>query len=124
MSNRATFLRLLDAVNTGDPEITSKVIDEIVEPDVLFRASVPTGATGAEALKQVWGTLIRVFSDLEVTVCDLIDEGDKIVARHTVRGTRRSTGQRVTRTEIFAARFADGRIAEIWGLGAENEGHR
>lgn len=116
MSNRSTFLRFLDAVNTGDPEVTSKVIDEIVEPDVLFRASVPTGATGAEALKQVWGTLLRAFPDLHVTVSDLIDAGDKVVARHTVRGTHPSTGQRVTSTEILAARFADGRIAEVWGL--------
>jgi hypothetical protein len=72
MSNRATFLRFLDAVNTGDPEVTLKVIDEIIEPDVLFRAAVRTGATGAEALKQVWETLPRAFPDLHVTVSDLM----------------------------------------------------
>jgi ketosteroid isomerase-like protein len=112
------FLRPLDAVNTGDVTVIAKVIDEVVEPDVLFRASVPTGATGAEAFKQVWATLLRAFPDLKVTLSDLIAEGDKVVARYTVAGTHRRTGQPVTRTEILAVRFADGRIAEIWGEGS------
>lgn len=43
-SNKATFIRFNDAVNTG--EVISKMIDEVVEPDVLFHAPVPTGATG------------------------------------------------------------------------------
>lgn len=122
MSNGATLLRLVDAVNTGDALVIAKVIDEIVEPDVLFRASVPTGATGAEAVRQAWEALMRALPDLHVTVCDLIEEGDKVVARHTITGTHLReyrglppTGQLVARTEILAVRFAGGRIAEIWG---------
>ena len=45
-ANKATFSRFHDAVNTGDAEVISKTIDEVVEPDVLFHAPVPTGATG------------------------------------------------------------------------------
>jgi hypothetical protein len=33
-SNKATFRRLHDVVNTGDAELISKAIDEVVEPDV------------------------------------------------------------------------------------------
>ena len=49
VSNKATFSRFHDAMNTGDAEVISKTIDEVVEPDVLFHAPVPTGATGAQA---------------------------------------------------------------------------
>lgn len=122
-ANKSTFIRFQDAVNTGDAEVISKTIDEVVEPDVLFHAPVPTGATGAQALKQVWAVLLRAFPDLHVAVEDVIAEGDKVVARNTVTGTHRGeyrglppTGKTVTYNEIFIVRFAGNRIAEIWGV--------
>jgi hypothetical protein len=36
-SNKATFRGIQDAVNTGDVEVISKTIDEVVAPDVLIR---------------------------------------------------------------------------------------
>ncbi|MDR3081018.1 MAG: ester cyclase [Streptomyces sp.] len=123
--NKATLHRLHDAVNTGDVEVISKTIDEIVAPDVLFHAPVPMGMTGAQALKQVWEVLLRAFPDLHVAVEDVIVEGDKVVSRNTVTGTHQgehrglglpATGRSVTYNEIFILRFADGRIAEIWGV--------
>ena len=76
-SNKATFNRFHDAMNAGDAEVTSKAIDEIVEPDVVFHAPVPMDATGVQALKQVWTVLLRAFPDLHVAVEDVIAEGDK-----------------------------------------------
>jgi predicted ester cyclase len=122
-ANKTTFIRFQDAVNTGDAEVISRTIDEVVEPGVLFHAPVPTGATGAQALKQVWAVLLRAFPDLHVAVEDVIAEGDKVVARNTVTGTHRGeyrglppTGRSVTYNEIFIVRFAGRRIAEIWGV--------
>jgi len=121
-SNKATIRRFVDAIK-GGPELISQTIDEIVEPDVVFHAPVPTGATGAQALKQVWPVLLRAFPDLHVTVEDLIEAGDKVVCRNTVTGTHQGeyrglppTGRSVTYKEIFIFRFAGGRIAEIWGV--------
>jgi steroid delta-isomerase-like uncharacterized protein len=122
-SNKATFSRFHDAVNTGDAEVISKTIDEVVDPKVLFHAPVPTAATGAQALKHVWAVLLRAFPDLHVAVEDVITEGDKGVYRNTVTGTHQGeyrglppTGKSVTYNEIFIVRFAGGRIAEIWGV--------
>jgi steroid delta-isomerase-like uncharacterized protein len=122
-SNKATFHRFYDAMNTGDAEVISKTIDEVVEPNVLFHAPVPTGATGAQALKQVWAVLLRAFPDIHVAVEDVITEGDKVVCRDTVTGTHQGeyrglppTGKSVRYNEIFIVRFAGGRIAEIWGV--------
>ena len=39
--------RFQDAVSTGDAEVISKTIDELVEPDVLFHMPLPIEATGA-----------------------------------------------------------------------------
>ncbi|WP_217144929.1 ester cyclase [Streptomyces sp. AC627_RSS907] len=121
--NATTLRRLHDAVNTGDTEVISKAIDEVVAPDVLFHAPVPTGATGVQALKQVWTVLLRAFPDLHVAAEDVIPAGDKVVSRNTVTGTHLGeyrglppTGTSVRYNEIFVFRFADGRIAEIWGV--------
>jgi hypothetical protein len=120
---RAVCNRFHDAVNSGDMDVITRTIDELVEPDVLFHAPVPAGATGAQALKQVWAMLLRAFPDIHVAVEDVIAEGDKVVARNIVTGTHRGdfrgvapTGRPVTYQEIFIFRCANGRIAEIWGV--------
>jgi len=123
ISNRATFSRFHDATNSGDVELIWKTIDEVVDPNVLFHAPVPTHATGAQALKQVWAVLLRAFPDIHVAVEDVIAEGDKVVYRNTVTGTHQGeyralapTGKFITYNEIFIVRFTAGRIAEIWGV--------
>jgi steroid delta-isomerase-like uncharacterized protein len=122
-SNRATFTRFSDAVNTGDPEVISKTIDELVEPDAQIRTPLQIEATGAQLLKEVFGRLIKAFPDLHITVEDLIAEGDKVVARDSVTGTHQGeymgippTGKSITYNEIFIVRFVNGRIAETWGV--------
>jgi steroid delta-isomerase-like uncharacterized protein len=122
-ANRAVFTRFLDAVNTGDPEVISKTIDEFVAPDAQIRTPLPIEATGAQLVKEVFGRLHRAFPDLHITVEDVIAEGDKVVSRNSVTGTHEGeymgippTGKSVTYNEIFIGRFVNGRIAETWGV--------
>jgi steroid delta-isomerase-like uncharacterized protein len=122
-SNKATIRRFQDATNTHDAKLISRTIDEFVEPDALIRTPLSIKATGAQRLKEVLARLHRVCPDLHVTIEDLIEEGDKVVSRNTVTGThhgeymgRPPTGKSVTYDEIFIFRFADGRIAETWGV--------
>lgn len=121
--NKATFRRFHDAVNSGDAQLIAQTIDEVVEPDVRIGTPLPIDATGAQALKQVWTTLLRAYPDLHVAVEDLIAEADKLVSRNVVTGTHQGeylglppTGRPVTYNEIFIFRFEDGRIAETWGV--------
>jgi steroid delta-isomerase-like uncharacterized protein len=121
--NKATLRRFHDVVNSGNAEIISKMIDELVEPDAMIRTPVPLDVTGAEALKHVWAVLLAAFPDLHLTVEDMIAEGDKVVVRNTVTGTHRGeymglppTGKSVTYNEIFIFRFVKGRVAETWGV--------
>jgi steroid delta-isomerase-like uncharacterized protein len=122
-TNKALFQRFHDAANTGDIALISKTIDELVAPDAVIRTPLPIDTKGAEALKQIWAMLLRIYPDIHLTVEDLIAEGDKVVGRTTVTGTHRGefmgvapTGNSVTYNEMFIFRFADGRVVETWGV--------
>ena len=122
-TNKATFRRFCDAMNTGDADVISKTIDEIVEPDALIRTPLPLETTGAQKLKDVFARLHQVYTDLQVTIEEMIAEGDKVVSRNSVTGTHQGaymgvppTGKSVTYNEVFIVRFAGGRIAETWGI--------
>ena len=122
-SSKATLRRFCDAASSGDAELISKTIDELVEPDALIRTPLPSESTGAQLLKEVFARLLRAYPDLHITIEDLIEEGDKVVCRDTVTGTHQGdymgippTGKSVTYNEIFIARFAGGRITETWGV--------
>jgi steroid delta-isomerase-like uncharacterized protein len=122
-SNKATVRRFCDAANTGDAELISKTIDELVAPDALIRTPLPLETTGAQLAKELFAKLHRAYPDLHITIEDLIEEDDKVVFRNTVTGTHQGeymgippTGKSVTYNEIIIARFAGGRIAETWGV--------
>jgi len=123
VSNKATLERLHHALNSGDEALIGTTVDEIFDPDVRIGTPLPTGATGAQALKQVWTTLLRAYPDLHVTVEDLFGEDDRVVVRKTVTGTHQGdylglapTGRPVAYAEMFIVRFAGGRIVETWGV--------
>ena len=121
-SNKATVIRLLDAMNSGEAALISQTIDEVFDPGV--KQHTPFEATGVQTLKEmVFGRLYRAFPDIHITIEDLIEEDDKVVEKDTVTGTHLGefnglppTGKSVAYTEIFIMRFVNGRIAEIWGV--------
>jgi predicted ester cyclase len=121
-SNKATVVRLLDAMNSGEAALISQTIDEVFDPNV--KQHTPIEATGVQTLKEmVFGRLYQAFPDIHITIEDLIEEGDKVVEKDTVTGTHLGefnglppTGKSVAYTEIFIMRFVNGRIAEIWGV--------
>lgn len=122
-SNKPTFERLMEAVNAHDPELISRTFDQFVAQDAVIRTPLPIQATGAQLLKEVFARLHRAFPDLHVTIEDQIEEGEKVVSRNRVSGTQQGeylgiapTGKYITYEEIFIMRFADGRIAETWGV--------
>jgi SnoaL-like polyketide cyclase len=100
---------------TGGQMIHAMSDDELVDPDAVIRTPLPIGATGADALKQVWAMLREVYPDLHLRVEDLIAEDDKVVGRTTVTATHQgefmgvaATGKPVTYNEIFIFRCAAG----------------
>ena len=85
-SNKATVIRLLDAMNSGDAGLVSQTVDEVFDPGV--KQHTPFEATGVQTLKEmVVDRLYRAFPDIHITIEDLIEEGDKVVEKDTVTGT-------------------------------------
>jgi predicted ester cyclase len=121
--NKSVFARFQDTVNSGDVEAVLQAIDEVAAPDLIFHAPVPMGGSGAQALKLVWAGLFAAYPDIHISMEDLFEAGDKVVARNVVTGTNTGsfhgeppTGKHVTYNEIFIIRFEAGRMAEIWGV--------
>jgi steroid delta-isomerase-like uncharacterized protein len=119
----AAFRRVHEVTNTHDAALISATFDRAFAPDVLIHVPLPVPSTGVRALKDLFAMLHDAFPDLHITVEDTIAEGDRVVGRNLLTGTHRGdymglspTGNPVVYSEIFIFRFADGRIAEIWGV--------
>ncbi len=75
-----------------------------------------------EGLKRSIRELRAAFPDLNLTIEDVVMDGDKLWARMTARGThqgplmgRPPTGKSFTITVIDVCRFEEGKIVEHWG---------
>ena len=96
-------------------------IDEFIDPNHIDHAAPPGTPGGLAGAKQTIGMYLTAFPDLHFTVEDMIAEGDKLVARLTVRGTQQGafmgippTGKHVTVTAIDISRMAGGKSVEHW----------
>jgi steroid delta-isomerase-like uncharacterized protein len=98
-------------------------IDEFITPNHIDHTLPPFLPTTPEGTKRAIGMYLKAFPDLQLTVEDMIAEGDKVVTRFTSNGTQQKafmgippTGRQVTVSSIVVARIADGKIVEQWGL--------
>jgi steroid delta-isomerase-like uncharacterized protein len=78
-------------------------------------------ATGPEGLKQIVGGFVAGFPDMQITVEDLIAEGDRVATRGFWRGTHTgdfmgipATGREVTLPYIDVWRLENGKAVENW----------
>lgn len=96
-------------------------LDDLVAPDVIDHSAYdgqPEGIAGYREFSQLWKT---AFPDLEITLHDTIEEGDRVAYRFTLSGTHRGTfhgieptGRRITLDAMSIARIVGGRIVEEW----------
>ena len=116
--NKAKFLIFYEEIlNKGKVEL----LDEICAPNFVKHAIPPSPDYGIEGSKQSVIMLREAFPDIKYTVEDMIEEGDKIVARWTAQGTHKgsfmgipSTGKQVAFSGIEIIRIKDGKAVEEW----------
>jgi steroid delta-isomerase-like uncharacterized protein len=97
-----------------------EAIDEIYPTDLVWH--VPEGdIQGSEQVKQFVGMYLSAFPDINVTVEDVIVEGEKAVTRWTMRGTHQGelmgiapTGRHIEVEGITIHRIEGGKIVEEW----------
>lgn len=115
-SHERTVRKYPNAVAAGDFE----VIEEICTPDVVSHA--PLGEPrGYEEHEEYEAPIHDAFPHFEVTVEDVVVEGDRVAMRLTIRGTHEGemmgiapTGNRVEFQNVIFHRMEGGKIAERW----------
>ncbi|MFY9819828.1 MAG: ester cyclase [Thermoanaerobaculia bacterium] len=109
-----------DLWNTGDFALA----DELFARDCLIHARVPFPidfARGPDALRHLIFFYHLAFSDIRVTVEQIVAEDDLVVCRWTARGRHTGhllglppTGRETVTTGIDMLRIAGGKIEEGW----------
>ena len=94
--------------------------DVLLHPEFSLHTPLPTPGPGIEAMNNVIITCRAAFHGLQVTVDDIMAEGDKVTARFTARGVHNgefmglpATGKGITMTGIEIFRMKNGKIAEL-----------
>lgn len=94
---------------------------EVWAPDVVWHAAGIGEIHGFDAFREALGGFFDAFPDFEISVEDLIAEGDRVVGRYTTRATHTgefmglpATGRPVQWTGIDVYRIDDCMIAEEW----------
>lgn len=120
---RKTKLRSLveDILSEGNLE----AMDELYAPSIVRHAGPPLpDLEGIDAYKEYLGSgLGGVYSDPQLTIEDIICEGDTCVMRYTMQMTHTGynpvfdlqvTGKRASLAASITSRWLDGKIVEEW----------
>jgi steroid delta-isomerase-like uncharacterized protein len=109
-----------DLWNTGDLAIA----DEIIDRDCRIHARIPFATDfmrGPDAMAQLVMFYRLAFSEIRMTVDELVAEGDLVVARWTAHGRNTgdllglpATGRETVTTGIDFLRITGGKIIEGW----------
>ena len=117
--NKFVFRRSFEELwNKGNLSLA----DELFDPNYAHHdPSTPDFGRGPESERKR-ATLYRTaFPDLQLTIEDVIAEGETVMARWSCRGTHKGdlsgiapTGKQFTISGVSIARLANGKLAEGW----------
>lgn len=122
-ANRAVAekMRQLFAEALGQGRL--ELIDSLFSPDFIDH-STPDQEPGYAGVKAYFSAIRDGFPDIQVSIDDLIVQGEKVALRTTWRGTHLGiyegvspTGQSTARTLIQIFRIVDNLITEEWNEG-------
>jgi steroid delta-isomerase-like uncharacterized protein len=116
--NKASVRRLYEEVFNKKK---LAAIDDYFAPSVIDHSLPPGVPGGIEGVRQTIAMFLTAFPDLNLTLEDSIAEGDKVVARWTLRGTHQGaslgmppTGKQCTIPGISILRLVGGKAVETW----------
>jgi steroid delta-isomerase-like uncharacterized protein len=113
--NKALALRSWEFLENPD------ILEEVYAPDLVWHEP-DQDVRGYEGARQFVSMYKAAFPDLNVTVEDVIAEGEKVVTRYTVRGTHQGeieefgppTGRQLELEGTTIHRIENGKIVEEW----------
>jgi steroid delta-isomerase-like uncharacterized protein len=106
-----------EIVNKQNPQ----AIEEVYAPNFVWHEP-DQDIQGYEQAKQFVSAFFKGFPDINISVEDVIAEGDKAVTRYTIRGTHQGeteefgppTEKQMELKGITIHRFEGGKIVEEW----------
>jgi steroid delta-isomerase-like uncharacterized protein len=115
--NKALARRSWEIVSQRNPDL----IEEFYPPDLVWHEP-DRDIRGYEQAKQFVSTFIEAFPDINISVEDVLAEGDQAVSRYTIRGTHQGeteefgppTGRQIELEGITIHRIEGGKIVEEW----------
>ena len=125
-ANKALVRRYIDEILSAN---RMEKLDELLGPDFTDSTPGALGSdTGPNIIRAAQGRIRALFPTVQYQIDDLVAEGDKVVARYTVRAaTKEEEGiasQKVEITCMTLFRVADGRIREVWIINDQMELYR
>ena len=115
--NKQLVRRMYEVINGRDLSLATELLTE----DVVYHDAAPGLPPGREGYLAFTQMFLDAFPDLQLTVEDLLAEGDRVAARVRGRGTHQGefmgvapTGRSFEASGITIIRLEDGRIAEEW----------
>lgn len=101
----------------------TELIDELCAPDFVDHDPLPGTSADLAGIKEFVAQIRAAFPDLQVSVDDLIGEGDRLAVRSTMRGTHEgdfmgipASGKKVEVSNYDFVRFENDQAAEHWGV--------
>ena len=119
--DNAALLRRMHAelLDSRDPS----ALDDFFADDFVSHSIPPGLPPGVEGVRSFFAMFREALPDVEVTIDELVAEGDKVAIATTIAGTHRGelmgippTGRRVSVMGLDLVRLRDGKIAEHRGL--------
>jgi steroid delta-isomerase-like uncharacterized protein len=115
--NKDLARRSWEIANQHNPDL----IEEFYAPSLVWHEP-DQDVRGYEQAKQFTSTFFAAFPDLNISVEDVIAEGDQAVSRYTIRGTHQGEteefgpppGRRMELQGITIHRIEGGKIVEEW----------
>lgn len=117
--NKALYHRFVDEINKGN----LSGLSEFFATDYIEHGAPPGAPPGVETIIHVFAMFRTGFPDVHFTIMDLVAEGDKLATYVIGHGTHNGefmgippTGKQATWSAFGINRYANGMIAEHWGL--------
>jgi len=119
--NKAAMRRIYEEVfSRGD----LAVVDELIADDFIEHEELPPGIPPGKEAPRAQVTMMRVaFPDFHARVEELLEDGDKVIARARFSGTHQgefmgipATGKRFDIAVIDIIEFREGKGVAHWGI--------
>lgn len=123
-TNKAIVRRFIEEVQN---QHHLNIVGEIMDPHMIDHFYDAQGMSrpenAVETFKAFYSNMLAAFSDLRVTIHQMLAEGDKVVTHKTFHGTHQGvfrgmppTGKKITVDVMDIFRIVDGKIVEHWAV--------